>query len=87
MDDREKLYQAAKALCDDFAARKDVETLTAHFSTTCDCRAIEHGEQVLAPFLGRTYKHLAGIEAYFTQLSELISYSGMEFYGWIVDSQ
>lgn len=87
MDDREKLYSAAKALCDDFAAKKDVESLLLHFSTTYDCTAIEHGEQALAPFLGRPYKHLAGVKAYFTQLAEVLTYEDMRFSEWIVDSQ
>lgn len=87
MDDREKLHRAAKALCEDFAAKKDVETLLSHFSKTYDCTAIEHGEQALAPFLGRPYKHIAGVKAYFLQLAELLTYEDMRFSEWIVDTQ
>jgi hypothetical protein len=50
---RASLLAAAHSLCDDFAAKSDVGTLLSHFSTTHTCVAIEHGEPVLAPFLGR----------------------------------
>ena len=87
MDDREKLYQAAKALCDDFATKKDVQTLLSHFTKTYDCTAIEHGEPALAPFLGRPYNGLPGVQAYFTLLAGLLTYDDMRFSEWIVDSQ
>ncbi|KAF7976284.1 hypothetical protein HWV62_7186 [Athelia sp. TMB] len=86
MDDREKLYQAAKALCDDFAAKKDVQTLLSHFTKTYDCTAIEHGEPALAPFLGRPYNGLPGVQAYFTLLAGLLTHEDMRFSEWIVDS-
>jgi hypothetical protein len=55
---RNDLLQAAKALCDEFAAKNDIELIVAHFSTTHDCVALEHGEKCLAPFLGRFASHI-----------------------------
>jgi len=87
MPSRSQLLHAAQALCDDFAAKKDVDTLIAHFSKTHQCTVIEHGEQCLAPFIGRPFVGLDAIRFYFEQLAAFLTYENMRFSGWIVDSE
>jgi hypothetical protein len=84
---RNQLFLAAQALCDDFAAKKDVESLIGHFSKTHQCTAIEHGEQRLAPFLGRPFVGLDAIRFYFKQLAALLTYENMRFSEWIIDTE
>ena len=78
---------AAQALCDDFAAKKDVDTLLKHFSKTHQCTAIEHGEKCLVPFLGRPFVGLDAIRSYFDQLVALLTYENVRFSEWIVDTE
>lgn len=84
---RNQLLRAAEGLCDDFAAKKDIDTLLSHFSKTYTCTAIEYGEQGLAPFLGRSYDGLDAIRTYFEQLVKLLTYENMCFSEWIVDTE
>jgi hypothetical protein len=84
---RSQLLHAARALCDDFAAKKDVDTLIAHFSNTHQCIAIEYGEQCLAPFIGRPFVGLDAIRFYFEQLAGFLTYENMRFSDWIIDSE
>lgn len=84
---RNQLLEAAQALCNDFAAKKDVDTLLSHFSKMYTCTAIEHGEPGLAPFLGRAYNGLEAVKTYFQQLVELLSFEDMRFSEWIVDTE
>jgi hypothetical protein len=84
---RSQLLHAARALCDDFAAKKDVDTLVAHFSNTHQCIAIEYGEQCLAPFIGRPFVGLDAIRFYFEQLAGFLTYENMRFSDWIIDSE
>lgn len=77
--------RAAQALCDDFAAQKDVDTLLSHFSKSHQCSAIEYGEPSLAPLLGRPFIGMAAIRSYFEQLVELLTYQNMHFSEYIVD--
>lgn len=83
---RDKLLHTAQALCNDFAEKKDVDTLLGHFSRI-QCTAIEHGEQCLAPFIGRPYVGLNAIRSYFEQLAALLTYENMHFSGWTVDTE
>ena len=84
---RNQLLHTAQTLCSDFAAKKDVDTLLGHFSRTHQCTAIEHGEQCLAPFLGRPFVGLDAIKSYFEQLAVLLTYENMHFSEWIVDTE
>jgi hypothetical protein len=85
---RNQLLHAAQALCSDFAAKQDAHTLVdRHFSKSHQCTALEHGEQCLAPFLGRPFVGHDAIKSYFQQLAVLLTYENMRFSEWIVDSE
>jgi len=86
-ESRIQLLHAAQALCHDFAAKKDVDVLIGHFSRTHQCTAIEHGEQSLAPFIGRPFVGLDAIRSYFQQLSAFLTFENMRFSEWIIDSE
>ncbi|KAG6875396.1 hypothetical protein C0992_004015, partial [Termitomyces sp. T32_za158] len=74
-------------LCDDFANKKDLDTLISHFSTNRQVTAFEHGEPSLAPFLGRLFVGLDGIRKYFETIAMLLSYENMRFSDFVVDVQ
>ncbi|KAF8532107.1 hypothetical protein JB92DRAFT_2844474 [Gautieria morchelliformis] len=82
---RRLLLMAAQKLCDDFASQKDTQTLLSHFSTALEPEAIEHGAPHLAPFLGRRFVGLQGIQAYFELLAKLLTYRNMSFSEYMVD--
>ena len=82
---RNQLLDAASSFCRDFAEKKDPDVLLQHFSTMYKCTIIEHGQQSLAPFLGRTFVGLPAIRSYFTLISELLAYEGMRFSAYTVD--
>ncbi|KZT18648.1 hypothetical protein NEOLEDRAFT_1173490 [Neolentinus lepideus HHB14362 ss-1] len=84
---RTQLQQAAQALCDDFAQKKDLDSLLSHFSSSHQVTAVEHGEQCLAPFLGRPFSGLKNIRKYFELLQEHLTYENMEFSAWVVDTE
>lgn len=83
MTTRDNLQAAASALCADFAANADIDTLLAHFSTTHQISAREHGLPLLAPFLGRTFTGRsagpASVQAYFALLQQHIAFENMSF--------
>jgi hypothetical protein len=81
---RHHLLGAAQCLCDDFASQKDITTLLSHFNST-DPEAFEHGEPFLAPFLGRKFVGIQGIQSYFELLKEHLTYKNMRFSDYIVD--
>ena len=81
---RSRLLSAAQNLCGDFASQKDIPTLLSHFSTT-EPEAIEHGERLLAPFLGHKFVGLQAIQSYFELLEKHITYRKMRFSEYIVD--
>ena len=83
---REQLLGAAKALCDDFAQKKDLEVIMSHFSTTQPCTALEHGLPVV-PFLGRPFHGHEGVREYFSLIASLLDYEGMCFSNYFVDVQ
>lgn len=76
---RDSLQAAASALCADFAAHADIDILLAHFSSSHQVSAREHGLPLLAPFLGRTFTGRAAVQAYFELLQEHIAYEDMSF--------
>lgn len=87
---RAQLLQAAQALCSAFAAKADVGTLLAHFSSTHQISALEHGLPVLAPFLGRPFAGRAGpssVPAYFELLQQHLTYEDMSFGPYVVDAE
>ncbi|TFK53398.1 hypothetical protein OE88DRAFT_1711414 [Heliocybe sulcata] len=84
---RAQLQKAAEALCDDFSQKKDLGTLLSHFSTSHQVTAVEHGEQCLAPFLGRPFTGLKNVEQYFGLLQEHLTYENMKFSEWVVDTE
>jgi len=87
MPSRKQLLVAARSFCDDFASKKDVETLLSHFSLTHQCSIIEHGEQSLAPFLGRPFTGLPAIREYFQLVGEHLAYGNMRFSEYTVDTE
>ncbi|KAH9852025.1 hypothetical protein C2E23DRAFT_731756 [Lenzites betulinus] len=87
---RSELLESAKGLCNSFAAKADIDTLLAHFSSTHQISAYEHGLPVLAPFLGRSFAGRTGptsVKTYFELLQQHLSYTDMSFTGWVVDAQ
>ncbi|EGN96790.1 hypothetical protein SERLA73DRAFT_184950 [Serpula lacrymans var. lacrymans S7.3] len=85
MISRVELLHAAQALCDDFASKKDIDTLLSHFSTTHQCTLVEHGEPFLAPFLGRPFNGISGALMYFDLINKHLSYENMRFSEYVVD--
>lgn len=86
---RKQLLESAQALCAAFAAKADVGTLLAHFSSTHQISALEHGLPVLAPFLGRPFAGRAGpasVPAYFELLQQHLTYEDMSFGPYVVDA-
>lgn len=84
---RGELLSAAQQFCEDFSNKKDITTLISHFSATHQVTAIEHGEPVLAPFLGRPFVGLAGVQKYFETVASLLSYENMRFSDFVVDPE
>ena len=82
---RSRLLGAAQSLCDDFASQKDLTTILSHFSSASEPKVIEHGEPFLAPFLGRKFIGLQGIQSYFELLEKHLTYRNMRFAEYIVD--
>lgn len=85
-EDREKLLSAAKAFCQAFADKKSLDEIVSHFSESDEVRAIELGDDRLAPFLGRTFDSISGIKEYFKAIS-VLSYENMKFDEYIVDTE
>lgn len=86
---RAALLASAQALCADFAASAPSDALLAHFSTTHRISAVEHGEPLLAPFIGRPFAGRAGpraVPAYFALLSKHLAFHAMSFGAWVVDA-
>ncbi|KAK6341019.1 hypothetical protein TWF696_009330 [Orbilia brochopaga] len=79
------LLAAAKALCDDFAAKADSEKVLSHF--TQDATAFEHGSPTFAPFLGREFKGRDGVTEYFGFLQRYLGFDGMSFSEYFVDER
>ncbi|KAI0705197.1 hypothetical protein BC835DRAFT_1314922 [Cytidiella melzeri] len=84
---RKQLHASASALCNDFAAKAPLDTLLVHFSTTHQLSAREHGLQVLAPFLGRTFTGRSGLQEYFSLLQQYLTYENMTFDEWVIDEE
>ncbi|KAH7926020.1 hypothetical protein BV22DRAFT_388335 [Leucogyrophana mollusca] len=84
---RTRLFNAAKALCADFAAQSDVDTLLSHFPTTHQCTAFEHGLPVLAPFLGRSFVGRSGVQEYFELIGKYLTFTNMNFSEYVVDEE
>jgi len=84
---RSELLLAARQFCEDFSNKKDIATLIFHFSTTQQATAIEHGEPALAPFLGRPFVGLIGVQKYFETVASLLSYENMRFSEFVVDTE
>ncbi|CCM01820.1 uncharacterized protein FIBRA_03888 [Fibroporia radiculosa] len=86
---RAQLLASAHALCDAFASKADIDALLSNFSSTHQISAFEHGEPLLAPFLGRSFTGLRGsqsVPAYFSLLQQHLTYSDMSFGEWVVDT-
>ncbi|GJJ13186.1 hypothetical protein Clacol_007437 [Clathrus columnatus] len=61
--------------------------LLSHFSMSVKPVIIEHGNPSLAPFLGREFVGLEGVQNYFRLLAQTVSYDNMEFTEYLVDVQ
>ncbi|KAJ6262196.1 hypothetical protein Dda_3001 [Drechslerella dactyloides] len=79
------LLAAAKALCDDFAAKADSQTIVSHFSR--DATAFEHGSPTFASFLGREFKGRDGVTEYFGLLQRFLEFANMSFSEYFVDER
>lgn len=85
-DNRNMLLSSAKAFCDAFATEKPLDEILEYFSTEEEPVAIEHGLQQLTPFTGRSFRGIGGIKDYFGIISGLLSYEGMRFSDYFVDT-
>ncbi|KAI2626562.1 hypothetical protein GGR54DRAFT_476577 [Hypoxylon sp. NC1633] len=83
---RADLLEAATAFCNSFASQAPPDTILAHFSSSPDTLAIEHGQRALAPFLGREYRGLQGVRAYLETVASCLTYADMRFSDYIVDA-
>lgn len=83
---REILVAAAQSFCDAFSQKQDIPILLSYFSTTHQVFAIEHGESRLAPFLGRKFTELSGVQEYFEIIGSLLSYEKVAFSEFVVDT-
>jgi hypothetical protein len=82
-----RMLASTKALCAAFAAKAGAEDLLEYFSTTYQISAFEHGLPSLAPFLGRPFNGVNGVEKYFTLISDLLEFEEMEFDNYFVDEE
>lgn len=76
---------AAQGFCNAFATQSDLSTILAHFSSSAEVLAFEHGLPRLAPFLGRPFKGPDAIKDYFSVVAEHLSYRDMRFEEFVVD--
>jgi len=83
---RKHLLDAAQQFCDAFA-NKDVDAILSLFSTTHEISAIEYGDPVLAPFLGKAFVGKAGVQQYFDLIGSLLSYENISFSEYVVDPE
>ncbi|KAF8586304.1 hypothetical protein K439DRAFT_1341358, partial [Ramaria rubella] len=79
------LFYAAQCLCKDVALQKNEENLISHFSTIVAPEALEHGDPLLAPFLGRKFVGIHSLRSYFELLSQSLTYRNMRFGEYIID--
>ncbi|KAF8639787.1 hypothetical protein AX17_001047 [Amanita inopinata Kibby_2008] len=84
---RQRLLATAQQFCAAFSNKESVQTILSYFSETQDVSAIEHGEPALAPFLGRRFLGLAGIQEYFEMIGHLLSYDNLRFSDFVVDAE
>ncbi|KZT09931.1 uncharacterized protein LAESUDRAFT_756153 [Laetiporus sulphureus 93-53] len=87
---RSQLLASAQGLCGAFARKASLDELLSHFSTTHQVTALEHGEPLLAPFLGRPFTGLRGpgsVSEYFGILQQCLTYDDMSFGEWVVDPE
>ncbi|KAF9569412.1 hypothetical protein CPC08DRAFT_812997 [Agrocybe pediades] len=84
---RKELQNAAQEFCRGFAGGKSVDEFLEYFSTTYEVSAIEYGEPVLAPFLGKQFVGKAGLKEYFELIGSLLSYDNVAFSEYVVDCE
>ncbi|RDB20508.1 hypothetical protein Hypma_012407 [Hypsizygus marmoreus] len=84
---RNHLLTAAQQFCDAFSTHQPLPILLSHFSATHQASVFEHGEPHLAPFLGRRFAGLSGVEEYFTLIASLLSYEDMHFSEFVIDTE
>ncbi|TFK29242.1 hypothetical protein FA15DRAFT_684751 [Coprinopsis marcescibilis] len=84
---REVLESAAQKFCSAFAEKKDIETIMSFFSTKHPISAVEYGDPVLAQFVGRPFEGNEGVKKYFGLLASTITYEGMHFSEYVVDTE
>lgn len=86
MPSRSQLLTSAQQFCEAFSQKDDITSLISHFSTTHQVTVIEYGDPSLAPFLGRPFTGIDGVQKYFEIISSLVSYENMTFSEFVVDS-
>lgn len=84
---REHILSAAQAFCASFANHDSPENIFSHFSASDDVLVFEHGLPQLAPFLGREFRGIKGIQEYFGILSSTLTYDKMRFSNFVVDPE
>ncbi|XP_006459957.1 hypothetical protein AGABI2DRAFT_202473 [Agaricus bisporus var. bisporus H97] len=84
---RQKLVQATQRFCDAFADKADISAILSHFSKKENINAYEHGNQALAPFLGRFFEGMEGVRTYFEIIGSLLAYEDIRFGVFIVDAE
>ena len=84
---RQRLSDAARRFCDDFARGASIDTILTHFSNARPCEVLEHGLSRFAPFLGSPFRGRDGVRHYFYTVAALIAYDNMRFSEYIVDAE
>ncbi|KAI5812487.1 hypothetical protein BZA77DRAFT_324036 [Pyronema omphalodes] len=87
MPSRADVFKAAKALCSDFASGKTSEGLEANFTSSPS--VYEHGNDRLAPYMGRAFTGKEEVRRYFDNIDELLEFNEVEFadQDYVVDAE
>ncbi|PFH52594.1 hypothetical protein AMATHDRAFT_139771 [Amanita thiersii Skay4041] len=84
---RQQLLATAERFCGAFVQRESIDTILSFFSSTQEVRIIEHGEPLLAPFLGKWFNGLSGVQAYFEMIGSLLSWDDIRFSEFVIDEE
>jgi hypothetical protein len=87
MPSRDDIFKAAKALCSDFASGKASKELLANFTSSPS--VYEHGNDRLAPYMGRAFTGKEEVGRYFDNIAELLEFSDVHFadHDYVIDPE
>ncbi|KAF9892816.1 hypothetical protein FE257_000405 [Aspergillus nanangensis] len=84
----QSINKTISSLCDDFSTGRPLANILSNFTISPPPIALEHGLPQLAPFLGREFTGLDGLQEYFTLIGDLLTIKSMRFDAqdqWVVD--